>query len=309
MIYTITLNPALDRTIEVENLIPEDANRIKTEARYAGGKGIDVSRVIKELRGESIALGFVGGYDGLEFEGRLIQEGVRTDFTKIQGEIRTNIIIYNRQKKTLTSLNASGPEIQPHELTLFFQKVSNLNPKPTFVVMSGSLPPGIPKDIYQRLSEILKDQGAKVVLDSDSESFKLGIKTNPFMIKPNLHEFERLFSKSFKSEKEIIAASQRLLADGIEVIAVSQGEKGVIVTSKEGSFRGIAPQIEAKSAVGAGDSLVAGFVFAFNEGRSITECVRLGVACGTAAALTPGTELVHKEDVERLYPMVMVERI
>ncbi|RLB07207.1 MAG: 1-phosphofructokinase, partial [Deltaproteobacteria bacterium] len=167
MIYTITLNPALDRTIEVEGLVMDDANRILHEARYAGGKGIDVSRVIKELGGESIALGFIGGYDGLELEGRLINEGVLCDFTTIGGETRTNIILYDRKKKTQIMLNAAGPRITPAEIGLFFQKIRSIPRDTEFVALSGSVPPGVSHSIYAQIITTLKGRGIRVALDAD----------------------------------------------------------------------------------------------------------------------------------------------
>ena len=192
MIYTVTLNPALDRTIELDGLVVDDANRILREARYAGGKGIDVSRVIAELGGESVALGFIGGYDGLELEGRLINEGVLCDFTRIGDETRTNIILVNRKNKTQIMLNAAGPKITPAEIGLFFEKIRSLPHDAEFVVVSGSVPPGVSTNIYAQLITTLKGKGIRVVLDADGELLRRGYKADPFLIKPNIHEFQRL---------------------------------------------------------------------------------------------------------------------
>lgn len=309
MIYTITLNPALDRIVEVEGLVPDDTNRIQRESRYAGGKGIDVSRVLRELGDDSIALGFVGGYDGLELEGRLIQEGVRTDFTKISEETRTNIIIFDRSRGTQTSLNAPGPTIKPHELALFFQKLEHLVPMPTMVVISGSIPPGVPVDIYARIIHSLKDQGVRVVLDADGEPLRRGVRALPFMIKPNIYELGRLVGGKLAEDSEVLEAARSIQRQGVEIVVVSLGGRGALAVSKEGSWRAVPPPVEVQSTVGAGDSLVAGFVYRLTRGAAIPECLRFGVACGTAAALTPGNELCHREDVHRLLPEVQVEEV
>ncbi len=309
MIYTVTLNPALDRTIEVEGLVKDDANRILQEARYAGGKGIDVSRVIKELGGESIALGFIGGYDGLELEGRLINEGVLCDFTRIGGETRTNIILNNRREKVQIMLNAAGPEITPTEIGLFFQKLSSILPNAEFVVVSGSVPPGVNHNIYAQIITTLKGTGIRVALDADRELLRQGCKATPFIIKPNIHEFQRLTGLRSQRVKDMLKQARHLVEEGIKIVLISMGAKGIMGVREEVAYWAVPPQVEVVSPVGAGDSTIAGFIYALSRGMDFKESLTLAVAAGTAAVLTPGTELCKREDIERIKGQSRVEKL
>jgi 6-phosphofructokinase 2 len=309
MIYTITLNPALDRTIEVDGLVPDDANRILQEARYAGGKGIDVSRVIAELGGESIALGFIGGYDGLELEGRLINEGVLCDFTRIGGETRTNIILVNRKNKTQIMLNAAGPKITPAEIGLFFQKIESLPNDAEFVMVSGSVPPGVNNNIYAQIITTLKGMGIRVALDADGELLRHGYKTNPFLIKPNIHEFQRLTGIKSTEIDELREEARHIIEGGIEIVLISLGPKGLLGVTRDEALWAIPPQVEVVSPVGAGDSAVAGFIYALTKGMDFQESLILATATGTAAVKTPGTELCKTKDVKKIEQEITIKKL
>ncbi len=311
MIYTITMNPALDRTIEVEGLVPEDANRILSDVRYAGGKGIDVSRVINELGGETIALGLVGGYTGFELEGRLINEGVLCDFTRISGETRTNIILVNKGEEVQYMLNAAGPRVTPAEIGLFFEKIRSIPPDADFVVISGSIPRGVSTKVYAQLITTLKAKGVeKVALDADGELLREGCKAGPFLIKPNLYEFKRLTGKAPKGPREVMEEARKLMAEwGIQVVLVSMGAEGLLGVKGDEAYWAIPPKLKVVSAVGAGDAAVAGFVRGFTQGLPFPECLRLAAAAGAAVVLTPGTELCHKRDVEEILPQVELKEL
>jgi len=307
MIYTITLNPALDRTIEVDGLVADDANRILHEERYAGGKGIDCSRVIEELGEESIALGFIGGYDGLELEGRLINEGVLCDFTRIGGETRVNIILSDRKQKTQIMLNAAGPRITPAEIGLFFQKIRSLGRDAAFVVVSGSVPPGVTNNIYAQIITTLKGKGIRVALDADGELLRHGCGAKPFLIKPNIHEFQRLTGFRSTETDDLLQGARHIVEGGIEIVLISMGPKGIVGVTKDESYRAIPPPIDVVSHVGAGDSALAGFIYALTKGMGFRESLILATAAGTAAVMTPGTELCKKKDVERIKKEVTIE--
>ncbi len=309
MIYTITLNPALDRTIEVDGLVADDANRILREARYAGGKGIDCSRVIAELGEASIALGFIGGYDGLELEGRLINEGVLCDFTRIGGETRTNIILVDRKNKTQIMLNAAGPKITPAEIGLFFEKIRSLPPDAEFVIVSGSEPPGVNNNIYAQIITTLKGMGIRVALDADGELLRHGYKANPFLIKPNIHEFQRLTGITSIEIEHLRKEARNFAEGGIEIVLISMGPKGMVGVTKDEALWAIPPQVEVVSHVGAGDSAVAGFVYAWTKGMDLRESLILATATGTAAVTTPGTELCKSKDVKRIKQEVTIEKL
>ncbi len=303
MIYTVTLNPALDRAIIVDRLLDDDTMRVISEKYYAAGKGIDVSRVIKELGGQSVALGLIGGYDGLHLEGLLINAGVMTQLTKIAHETRTNIILKEKISGKQYVISAKGPEINPIEIGQFYNHILSIADM-DYMVLSGSLPPGITPNIYGQLILAGRNKSAFVFLDADDNALKESIDFIPTGIKPNIHELSRLAGRLLDSDDEIIEACRSIHEKGIKYVLVSRGKKGLLLSSNDGIIKAKAPVVEVESTVGAGDSAVAGFVFAHSMGKSIPECVKLACASGTATAQTPGTELCHREDVEKLLPLV-----
>lgn len=308
MIYTVTLNPALDRTIVVERLLDEDTTRILSETFYAGGKGIDVSRVIHALGGDSVALGFVGGYNGLHLEGLLINAGVMTDFTRISGETRTNIILKEKSRERQSVISAPGPEITAAEVGQLYQHIRHLNDI-TYLILSGSLPRGVSPNLYAQLILEGRKRDAFVVLDADGHALSESIGYRPTCIKPNVFELSRLIGKTIQSQSEILSACADLHARGIPYVLVSEGKKGMILSSQERRLQAIPPEVEVDSAVGAGDSSVAGFVLAHSQGKDLEECIRLACASGTATARSPGTALCTREEVENVLGHVRVEEL
>jgi 6-phosphofructokinase 2 len=309
MIATVTLNPSLDRTVTVEELVMDEANRWTSLRRDPGGKGINVSRVIHELGGKTVAYGFIGGLDGETLKHLLQQQGVPFDFTAIKGEIRSNFIIADLCSCHQTRIDAPGPHIMRHELQKLVQKVKHISPKPDYLVFAGSVPPAVPADIYRQLIEAAKNNGIKTVLDSDNKWLKEGIKAKPNVIKPNVHEAEELLDKHLRSESAIAKALKLLVDKGIEVAVISRGKEGLIAANGEMVLKAIPPQVKVRSTVGAGDSTIAGLVLKLNEGLGIDEACRWAVAAGTAATLTPGTELCRREDVEKLLSKVKIKRL
>ncbi len=309
MIATVTLNPSLDKTVTVEGLVIDEANRWTSLRQDPGGKGINVSRVLHELGNETIAYGFIGGIDGQILEHLLGEQGVPHDFTPINGQIRSNFIITNLKTRRQTRIDAPGPHVSRDELEDLVGKLTHIKPKPDFLVLAGSVPPGVPDDIYRQLIEEAKKHGVKTVLDSDDEWLKEGIKAKPNVIKPNVHETEELLGEKLRDEAAIIQALRTLVTQGIEVVAISRGKDGLIVANEGKILKVIPPQVEIRSTVGAGDSAVAGLVLKLSQGDGIEEACRLAVAAGTAATLTPGTELCRRQDVERLLPQVKVENL
>ena len=305
MIYTVTLNPALDRAVAVERLNDDDTNRIIRETSYAAGKGIDVSRVIRRLQGQSIALGLVGGYDGLHLEGLLINAGVMIDFTRISQETRTNILLKENFSGKQYVISAAGPEIDAAEIGRFYQQVLAIKDMEYFV-MSGSLPRGVSPNLYSQLIVAGKKKKAFIFLDTDGKALRESIAYLPTCIKPNIHELSRLVGRELKNETDILESCERLHQEGIQFILASMGRKGLIFSSKEQKIKAVAPPVKVESSVGAGDSVVAGFVLAHSQQMDLIECVRLACAAGTATAKTPGTELCNLEDVEKIIPEVKI---
>lgn len=306
MIYTITQSPALIRTVDVEEIIYDDVNEIIDEKNIAGGKGIDISRVIKELGGQSVALGFIGGYNGLELEGRLVNEGILCDFTRMNDEIRSNIIISQRRKNLQTLLSTRGPEIKPFEVSALYNKIREV-PGDSYVVLGGSVPNGMSDNFFAQLITTLKEKGAKVVLDSDGEALARGVDAGPFLIKPNIHEFGRLVGKNITDIEEIFEDA-KLYLNVVDYIVVSAGARGVVGVSREGSYHVAPPKVKVRSSIGAGDSLVAGIVFVLSKGGSFEESLALGVACGTASTLNPGNTLCTKEDIDIIKKDIIIKK-
>jgi 6-phosphofructokinase 2 len=308
MIYTVTLNPALDRAIVVDRMMEEDTIRVLGETFYAAGKGIDVSRVIRELGGQSVALGLVGGYDGLHLEGLLINAGILTDFTKISRETRTNIILKEDTTGRQFAISAAGPEVTATEISQFYQHVLKIQGM-DYLVLSGSLPRGVTPNLYGQLILAGKNKGAFIFLDSDGEALTESLNYQPTGIKPNTFELSRLVGRVLNSEQEILSACEEIHEKGVPYVLVSRGREGLILSTTEDKVKGVAPPVEVESTVGSGDSAVAGFILAHSQGKDLKECVRLACAAGTACAQTPGTELCHFYDVEKMLPLVQISNL
>jgi 6-phosphofructokinase 2 len=307
LIYTVTLNPALDRTLHVESLLPGQSNRIRTEARFAGGKGIDVSRALREMGSDNVALGLVGGFDGKELEGRLLLAGVACRFTRIANETRTNVIIQDETNGTETALLARGPEVQPSELMDFLDGLEK-SPDMGFLVISGSLPPGLTPEVYSRMIAIGNERGARVVLDTAGEALRQAIRARPSVIKPNRQELAGLAGRELSDTNSIIAYAEKLL-ESVETVLVSLGPDGIAMVTRRRVVLARPPKVSVKSTVGAGDCAVAGFVHGLAIGEKETDALRRAVAAGTAATLNEGTGLCRCTDIDAILPQVALEEV
>lgn len=306
MIATITLNPSLDEHIMVHGLMVEEANRWVRRRRYAGGKGIDVSRAVHEMDGITTAYGFIGGPAGRLIEILLDEEGVLFSFNPITHETRTNIIITDTATGKQTRLGAPGPHISKRELERFFKKLRGIRPRPDMMVASGSVPPGVPVNIYYDIVSICGNSRVKTILDSEGQWLVEGVKAKPYLIKPNVHEAELLLGRELPDEEAIIGAVFDLVEMGMGVAVISRAKEGIIAATKDNLIKAVPPPVKVRSTVGAGDCTVAGLALKLAYGRPLVEACQLAVAMGTAAVLTPGTELCHKVDVERLLPKVKI---
>jgi 6-phosphofructokinase 2 len=305
MIYTITLNPALDRTLWIQKVRDDVSNRILEEKSFAGGKSVDVSKVLKNLGVDNIALGFVGGFAGRELEGRLLNEGIETDFVRVSGETRTNIIIHETDTGKQLAFNARGPEIKPDELMQFIEQLEKL-PCGDVVAIGGSIPLGVSPEIYRKIISLVKKCQAKVVLDVDGEALRQGIKALPNVIKPNIHELSELAGRELKGLDDVVTAARSINQQGVEIVLVSMGAKGILLVSDGQQYLAVPPNVNVESTIGAGDSSVAGFVFGLVQGKDLKQCLIYAVAAGTATTLRQGTALCQKDDFERIVPLVLL---
>lgn len=309
MIATITLNPCLDRSITVHGLKVDEINRWTSARLYAGGKGIAVSRAIHEMGGRTMAYGFIGGSDGRQVEILLDEEGVPYSFTPIEQETRTNFIITDTKTSRQTRIDAPGPHISKKELERFFRKMRQIYPISDLIVAGGSIPPGVPVNIYYDIVMEAKGFGVRSILDSEGQWLEEGIKAKPYLIKPNVREAEELLKVELPTEEAIINAALNLVEMDIEVVVISRGKDGIIAATKERIFIAVPPSVKVRSAVGAGDCTIAGLALKLAKREPLIEACRLAVAMGTAAVLTPGTELCHRADVEDLLPQIKVWEI
>jgi len=306
MIATITLNPSLDTIIEVHGLVVDESNRWLKTRLYAGGKGIDVSRAIHEMGGKTTAYGFIGGTAGRTLEIRLDEDGVPYSFTPIEQEIRENFIITDTKTGNQTRINAPGPRIAKKELERFMRKLERIHETVDLMVIGGSVPPGVPTNIYYDIVMECRRAGVSCILDSANQWLAEGISAKPYLIKPNVHEAETLLKIELSTEEAIIKAARKLVRKGIEIVVISRGKDGIIAATKEKIIKAVPPPVKVRSAIGAGDCTIAGLALKLAYDEPLIEACRLGVAMGAAAVLTPGTELCHKEDVEMLLPQVQV---
>lgn len=308
MIFTLTMNPCLDRYIYVDELIVDDTIRAKKVVDYPAGKGIDVSRVIRELGGVSIAIALVGGANGRRLEEMLDMEGVIYSSIRVPQETRMNIIL--ETSKGQYRISMPGEKIGVKKLQVVLEVLNALVRQGDVVVVSGSLPKGVAAEFYTGIIFTLKQWGATVYFDADGDKLKAGLIGQPDYIKPNLHEFQRLIGKNVSSREEIISEARKVIEiHELKAVLLTLGGEGAYFISNEKVLYTKTIKVPVKSAVGAGDSFLAGFVLKKTEGASDEEALRWANASGTAAVMTPGTRLCRKSDVEKLLEKVEVERI
>ncbi len=309
MIYTLTLNPCLDRYLYVNRLVEDDTIRAHRVKDWPAGKGIDVSRAIKEIGGFSVAIALLGGDTGRKIEEMLDEEGVVFATIRTRKETRMNVIVV--EEDTEKRYRFSLPfEVCNDRQERVLEVLSGLLRKGDWFVVSGSLPKGFEKDFYRRVIELAKSRNVRTLLDSSGQPFVEGLKASPDVIKPNHHEIKEAFGWEADTPFKAKLAAQHLREEfGVKEVLISLGSKGSFMLTDEGAFFSPALKLPVKSAVGAGDSFVAGYVWERSRGASYLEAFKLANACGNAAVLTEGTRLCRAEDVEKLYPQIRVERI
>ena len=308
MIYTITLNPALDRTIEIPSFKMGAVNRVAAVRTDPGGKGINVSKVIHKLGGKSVAAGILGGNTGRAILSALNGMEIPTCFYFVQGETRTNVKIVDPVNHTNTDINEPGEEIPAPILDSLLQELLDRIAPGDIVVLSGSVPKGVPADIYCMWTKAFQEKGARVFLDASGPLLEAGVKASPYLIKPNIHEFSALagWTPQEPEAPEALVEAARALAGryGIAWTVISLGEKGALyVTEKEAVYaQGL--KVPVRSTVGAGDSMMAALAVAAEAGMGKGETVRLSMAAGAAGVMSRGTEAAEYSVIRSLVPEV-----
>lgn len=300
MIYTITFNPALDYIVKMDEFNLGHVNRSNNEFVYAGGKGINVSIVLNNLEVKSKALGFIAGFTGDEIERRVREFGCDTDFIKLkEGMSRINVKI---KADVESEINGGGPDISAEALEELYGKLDTLKAG-DILVLAGSIPKTMPTDVYERIMERLQEQGVKFIVDTTGESLLKVLKYNPFLIKPNHHELGELFGVKINSKEEVVEYAKKLKDMGAQNVIISMAGDGAVLINSNGDVTtSNVPKGVVKNSVGAGDSMVAGFIAGYLNSGKIEEGFKLGVATGSASAFSEG--LATKDYVYELLEQV-----
>lgn len=309
MIYTVTLNPALDKTVTIPNFAIDTVNRIAEMRTDPGGKGINVSKVIRELGGQSVVLALLGGSTGKAISDSLEEMGLNCHMTFVPGQTRTNLKVIDPVNHNNTDINEPGLQVEPDILSQMLADLLTLLVPGDIVVLSGSLPKGAPQDTYNVWVRCCKEAGAKVFLDADGALMAAGMKAGPYLVKPNNDELSRLMGKTLETEEELICAAKKLLAYDIEKVVVSMGSKGALYVTREEVIRADGLKVPVGSTVGAGDSVVAALAFAEAKGMTLPEAVRLSTATGAANVMCSGSQAASWDTIEPLLEKVTYHTI
>ena len=306
-IITLTLNPALDKSISVPQLVPEKKLKASDAKTEPGGGGINVSRALHKLGGNSEAVYLSGGYTGKQFEKILASENIKSIALPIEGDTRENFIVLDSASHLQYRFGMEGPAVKENEWLQALQYISE-QADIGYIIASGSLPPGVPADIFGRLAVLAKQKNARLVVDTSGEALQHAVQEGLFLIKPNLGELAGLYGKEKLATEEIVTAAKSIInKGGCEVMAISMGAEGAMLVTATEQLQLRPPKVTIQSTVGAGDSMVAGMMLALSKGWNWKEVLAYGVAAGTAATLNSGTELCKKEDTERLFAQLKQE--
>ncbi|MCA0986403.1 1-phosphofructokinase [Guptibacillus algicola] len=302
MIYTVTLNPSVDYIVGLANFEPGQVNIVDHDKKFAGGKGVNVSRVLHNLGFDSKVLGFVGGFTGEFIETALKEEGLSPHFIKVDGDTRINIKL---KAEVETEINGQSPDIDETSLETLYKQLSELY-SGDIVVLAGSVPASVPSSIYSRIIESLPE-GVEAIVDTKGAALKEVIRSKPFLVKPNHHELGEFFGVKITSIEEATKYGRELRNLGAQNVIISLAEKGAVFLSSQGDFVGNAPKGEVKNSVGAGDSVVAGFLSTYLKTRKLKDGFHTGIAAGSASAFS--NDFCTKEDIETLRTRITVRSI
>lgn len=304
-IYTLTLSPAIDKSSTVEHVLPEHKLRCADPTYEPGGGGINVSRAIKKLGGESIAVYLKGGPTGELLEHLLNKENITQHVINTQSWSRENFIVVETATNRQFRFGMPGSQLLEAEWQACLDDITKQGEQIDYLVVSGSTPPGVPSSFYREVARIAKEKDAKLILDTSGDSLKEAIQEGIYLLKPNLKELSDLVGRELKTIAEQEDAALKIIDEGkIEILVVSMGAFGAMLASKEGVLHVGAPSVTKKSTVGAGDSMVAGIVLSLSRGWNVADALRYGIASGTAATMNSGTELCKLEDVESLFKWI-----
>ena len=307
LILTVTINPSLDRNIEVDRLVFEDRAYITSQSDSAGGRGMNASRVLHSFGAKTLAIVTSGGVNGPRLEKLAAKSGFPVKVVPIHNEIRLNLTVTDKQGLAIR-LNERGPLITPEELVRLEKVVANRLESASWLMLCGSVPPGVSRDFYTKLIRLARERKVKTLLDTDGDPLLHGIEASPTVVSPNQPEAERLLNRALITRAQFLEAATRIKAMGAESVMLSLGSRGVVAVNDHQLLEVIPPRTDAVSPLGAGDALAAAFVWAASKKKDFADCVRWAVAAGTASAMLPGLVFASLEQTKEVYKSVEVRR-
>ncbi|HSH36088.1 1-phosphofructokinase [Schnuerera sp.] len=309
MIYTVTLNPAIDKTIVIDEYKRSKVNRSLVSRKDVGGKGINVSKVLKVLGIDSVCTGVLGDVNSNFFLDYLEGLRIKTNFYIIPGENRTNIKIVEKNYKTITDINDKGFKVENEELKDFLKFFLALVKEGDLVILSGSLPEGINNNIYRDITQILKEKSVRVILDADGNSMIKGVEAIPYAIKPNIHELKNIVDVDEKDINSILKGGRDLINKGIEKVLISLGAEGAIYITNKNTYISEGIEVPIESTVGAGDAMVSGLIYSIKNDLTDYETLKLAIACGTAKVMTEGTKIPDIDIIREISKDIIVKSL
>ena len=305
MIYTVTLNPSIDYVIKVDKLTTGNINRVNEEHVYPGGKGINVTRILKSLDNDNIALGFVSGFTGDYIINSLQELNLKSDFIKVkEGFTRINVKVKSEEE---TEINGQGPKISEEELNQFYKVIDKLVDG-DILILSGRIPSCLDERLYESIMKKVEDRDIKVIVDATKNLLLNVLKYKPFLIKPNNHELAEMFNVELNSTEDVVFYARKLKEMGAQNVLISMGKDGaLLVTENDEVFASSVAKGEVVNSVGAGDSMVAGFIAGYLKSNSYEEALRLGAASGGATAFS--SDLATREFIDKLVDEIKIEKI
>ncbi|OMC85810.1 1-phosphofructokinase [Viridibacillus sp. FSL H7-0596] len=309
MITTITLNAAIDQVYEVDSLAVGGTNRVSTIIQEAGGKGINVAKVLKRSGADVTVGGFAGGINGERIRQLLLKKSIPSELIQVEGESRVCLTVLDSKKSKVTELLESGPEITKQEWQAMLNWIDEQSKSVKWFALSGSLPKGLPTTAYTELIDIINANGAKAILDSSGDALRNGIKAKPFAIKPNEFEIATILGKATVNETDLLDVGKRFVDDGVEHVCFSLGEKGAIFVNKDGYFKADAPKVEVVNTVGSGDAFVGGLLYGLANGEEPLEAYKRALACGSVNAMYSKIGYIDSQQVEELMGQITIIKL
>ncbi|PYE52427.1 1-phosphofructokinase [Paenibacillus barcinonensis] len=303
MIYTITLNPSIDYIVEVDDLKLGGLNRMNRDLKLPGGKGINVSRILNQLGAANTAIGFLGGFTGRFINDKLQEEAIQTDFVTIADDTRINIKLKHGDE---TEINGLGPAIHAEEADQLLHKLSSLQ-KGDIVILSGSVPPSLGSDFYDRLIQVCKQTEAEFVIDTTGPALMEALVHQPLLVKPNHHELAELFGVTIETREQLVSYGRKLLQAGAKHVLISMAGEGALFITGTDVYHANVPKGKVRNSVGAGDSMIGGFVGTYVLQADLFEAFRTGVASGSATAFSD--DLAARELIEELREQVTITKL